>query len=202
MKKGQILTLTILLTLSSQLFGQASDSTLIFGLKNTSIFKVSSYDDYNHSDTFTPEHMKAKLKPSLLIRFEGQTFITIRPTVKGANEYGVPIASSFYLNETADQENFLQLGEHDFDNDGVSEIVIAYGVRGTALKCLVFKYHEPAKIADASRTENWEMVGDFEYGYHSPRFISVTKDNQIIFPFGSQGASESFVFVQGKFVKI
>lgn len=201
MKRGQIFTLTILLALSSQLFGQASDGTLIFGLKGSEIFKASAYDDYSQSDTFTPKYLKAKLKPSLQIRFEGQTFITIRPTVIGTNRYGTPIASNFYFTETADQENFLQLGEHDFDKDGINEIVIAYGVRGAALKCYVLKYHEPAHLADASRHENWEVVGDFEYAYHDPRYISVVEDNKMRFPFGSQGASESFVFVDGRFVK-
>ncbi len=201
MKTRQLFTLTILLAFSSQLFGQTAKDTLIFGLKGSKIFKTSVFNDYTFSDTFTPKYLKAKLKPSFMIRVEGQTGLTIRPTVIGTNEYAVPIADNFWFEDTKDQENFLQIGEHDFDNDKINEIVIAYGVRGAALKCYVLKYHEPANIADASREQNWEVVGDFEYGYHDPRFVSVAEDNKMSFPFGSQGASESFVFVSGKFVQ-
>ncbi len=133
--------------------------------------------------------------------------ITLRASIKKGNGYTSPLCNfdSYNIDPMygdLSEKCFLQIGEHDFDKDGIAEIVVAFGVRGEYLVCKVFQYHEPAKIADADRDENWVLIGDFDgYGYHDTRYISNVDDNKIYFPFGSQGASEGFVYVEGKFVK-
>jgi len=204
--KHLIIVLTLAL-ISTSSYGQSKDSTMIFDLKNSVILKETLFDDFSHIESYTPKNIKAKFQPELIIHFESQIGITIKARIKKANAIAPTLCSfdSYMIDPIyGDQSTkcFLQIGEHDFDKDGVAEIVIAFGVRGTYLKCKIFQYHEPANIADADREENWTLVGDFdEYGYHDTRYVSTVEDNKIFFPFGSQGASEGFVFVEGKFVK-
>lgn len=181
--------------------GQTKNDTLVFGLKNVKIFKESVFNDFSHIEYYSPKHIKAKLKPTFMIRFESQVGISIRPTVVSFNSYASRFETQLNIDDTFGK-NFLQIGEYDFDKDGISELVISFGVRGSGLLCFIYKYHEPVNATDVNRDENWEQVGKFEYAYHDPKYISVVESNKIYFPFGSQGASEGFVFVDNKFVKI
>jgi len=181
--------------------GQTKNDTLVFGLKNAKIYKESVFSDFSHIEYYTPKQIKAKLNPTFMIRFESQVGISIRPTVVGLNSYASRFVTQLNINDTFGK-NLLQIGEYDFDKDGISELVISFGVRGSGLLCFIYKYHEPANAADATRDENWEQVGKFEYGYHEPKYVSVVTSNKIYFPFGSQVASERFVLVDNKFVKI
>jgi hypothetical protein len=200
MNKKTNLTITLVTIISFITWGQTKSDTLVFGLKNSKIYKESTFNDFNYSDTYTPKIIKAKLKPTYRLKFESQVGISIRPSIIGTDSYSSRLHGDLYIDDTAGN-NFLQIGEYDFDKDGVSELVIAFGVRGSGLLCYIFKYHEPAKIADATRSENWELIGEFEYGYHDPKYVSNIDKNKIYFPFGSQGASDEFILVEGKFVK-
>lgn len=190
----------ILLTVTTNGQTKKANDTLIFGLKNGKIFKESIFNDFTHIEYYTPKYLKAKLKPTFRIRFESQVAISIRPTVVGSTSYASRFDTHLYIDETFGK-NFLQIGEYDFNKDGISELIIAFGVRGSGLLCFIYKYHEPANIADADRDENWEEIGKFEFAYHNPDYFSFVKENKIYFPYGSQGASEGYVFVEGKFVK-
>jgi hypothetical protein len=181
--------------------GQTKNDTLVFGLKNVKIYKESVFSDFSHIEYYTPKQMKAKLKPTFMIRFESQVGISIRPTIVGLDSYASRFLTQLNINDTYGK-NFLQMAEYDFDKDGISELVISFGVRGSGLLCFIYKYHEPANASDATRDANWEQIGKFENGYHDPKYVSAVTGNKIYFPFGSQGASEGFVYVDNKFVKI
>ena len=122
---------------------QPDTNTLIFGLNNSVLFKETLFDDinnpqaYQHQEVYTPKYIKANLKPELLIRFVSQMGIAITPTIKGSNVYSSPLCNfdSYLIDEKMyvtdlTKNCFLQIGEHDFDNDERAEIIIAFGVRG------------------------------------------------------------------------
>ncbi len=197
----QIIIFTIVISLISfKLNAQVENDTLIFGLKNTKIFKESIFYELNYVEYYTPKHIKSKIKPTFMIRSESQVGISIRPSVVKSNSYASRFETEMFIEDMVGK-NFLQIGEYDFDNDKISELVIAFGVRGTGLLCFIYKYHEPANIVDADRDENWEQIGTFEYGYSDPKYISFVEKSKIYFPVGSQGYSEGFIYVDNKFVK-
>lgn len=197
----QIIIFTIVISLISfKLNAQVDNDTLIFGLKNTKIFKESIFYELNHVEYYTPKYIKAKIKPTFMIRSESQVGISIRPSVAKSNSYASRFETEMFI-EGMVGKNYLQIGEFDFDNDKLSELVIAFGVRGTGLLCFIYKYHEPANLVYADRDPNWEQIGTFEYGYNDPKYISTVKNNKIYFPVGSQGYSEGFIYTDKKFVK-
>lgn len=92
---------------------------------------------------------------------------------------------------------FVQAGTHDFDADGLPEIILAVGDGLVNLQVNVFSYHPPARPADAMRTENWELVGNF-----SGQSKVEIKGQAVIIPFGSQGFEQKMVFIDRSFVEI
>ncbi|MBK7344271.1 MAG: hypothetical protein IPJ06_14975 [Saprospiraceae bacterium] len=122
-----------------------NENTIVFGLKNSNIYNETVFDDFSHQETFTPRYIKANLKPEFIIRFESQVAIAVRQTIIGSNVYSDPICyfDSYLIDEAITFESIvkqcvLQVGEYDFDNDDVSEIVFAFGKRGVYLKCYIF----------------------------------------------------------------
>lgn len=182
------------------------ENTLILGLKNSKLYKETVFDDFDHDEFYIPKNIKAKLKPEFIIGFESQLAIVVRQRIIGSKQYSTPMCNfDSYMIEGVEPDDvikqcFLQIGEFDFDNDDISEVVIAYGRKGYYIKCYVFKYHEPANIADGSRDENWSRVGEFENGNTQGGGASVEK-NKIYFPYGYR-ISMGYVYVDNMFVEI
>lgn len=201
MKLFKLLSIYFFMITPGLIFGQTSEDTLIFNLKDSKLFKVADFADFSHSTTYTPENLKATLKPSFRIKKESQLGITIRPFFANSSTIGVTLMGYIGSSENSPKEDILQIGQHDFDDDGINEFVFAHGKRGYYLICYIYKYHEPANDADAFRNENWNLIGEFEYYSHDPKYISVVEDSKIYFPVGSQGVSAAFIYVEGKFME-
>ena len=91
---------------------------------------------------------------------------------------------------------YVQVAEHDFDSDGVPEIVVAVGNDFIDLVVNVVKYHAPQSADDAGRPENWSLIGSFP-GQQK----AYLKKDSIIMPFGSQGRFKEYTWVKSKFVE-
>lgn len=92
------------------------------------------------------------------------------------------------------QGYYVQVAEHDFDSDGVPEIVVAVGNEMLDMALNVVKYHAPQSPDDAGRQENWELIGSFlgqEKAY--------LQQDTIELPFGTQGLFEEYTLKKGKF---
>lgn len=193
---------------SQNVYGQTEKDTLIFGLKNSILFKESIFDGYTHIETYKPKHIKSLIKPEFRIKYESQTAITIRPKINGTNYFNVPICTfdSYLINEEYGKyvnNCFLQIGEHDFNNDGIAEIIVAFGVKGEYLNCSIYQYYEPANIGDADREENWKKISDFdEIGYFNIGNFTEVKGNKIFFPYGTRGLTTGFLYNERSFIKI
>lgn len=103
----------------------------------------------------------------------------------GFNDYGE-------LNEGY----YIQVAEHDFNNDSIPEIIVAVGNGSHDLVVNVIKYHAPASLEDAGRPENWELLGMFTGQQEA--FID---GEAISLPFGSQGLYTEYTWVKTKFIK-
>ncbi len=206
MKRKTFLILPVIIFFAIFAKAQVND-TLLFGLDNVKSLTTRSF--YKQGvDVYYETNIKAKIKPNLILRNESQYGLTIRPIYDGIPSLGFPLLSylsaSFYDMLTVDLDlsrTILQIGEYDFDNDSISEIVISYGIKGKAIACSIFQYYEPAHSKHALREANWVKIGEFKYGYSDEKYLNIIKDGKIYFPVGSQGYSEAFIYVEGKFVK-
>lgn len=188
---------------------QNHENFLIYGLSNSEMIPDTLFNNWDFETEYVTKNVGTRYKPILKIAFEPQTIITIRGSAVGSDHYSSPLFIVDNMDKPASDEQeveletyHLNIGEHDFDSDGINEIVIAYGKRGEYLQCRVIKFHEPSNLADIGREENWPTVGDFpEHLYHDPRYISYVEKNIINFPIGSQGVSESFAFIKDKFIE-
>jgi hypothetical protein len=180
---------------------KASNDTLIFGLSNSKLFDVSKFNDYTLNEIYKLKSTYSKNALGFFIRTESQTGLTIRPIIIDSKFINIPIVNNFYIEETENKKNILQIGENDFDNDHINEIVIAFGIRGIGLKCYILKYQGIEKNErDISLDVNWKIIGEFDYKYHDTKYASYVEKDLISFPFGSQGASDNFTFKSGKFI--
>ncbi len=105
---------------------------------------------------------------------------------EGIDEYG-NIAEDFVV----------QSAEHDFEKDGVPEIIIAVGNGLTDLAINVFKYHPPQQPKDARRVENWELIGQFR-----GQSEMIVDASSFSLPFGGQGRFAEYLWAKGRFVEI
>lgn len=86
-----------------------------------------------------------------------------------------------------DLENYLQVAEYDFDNDGTSEIVIIYGDGISDMTTLIYKRNN----------NKYEEIGNINTGQKKCFFSFKT----ITLPFGSQGLYFEYKLLNGKFIK-
>jgi hypothetical protein len=90
----------------------------------------------------------------------------------------------------------VQVVEHDFDRYDTPEIIVAVGNELTNLVVNIITYHAPASEKDASREENWSLIGSFTGQAHAS-----IKGNAITLPIGSQGVYDEYTWVKDTFVK-
>ena len=89
--------------------------------------------------------------------------------------------------DLADIDKFsIQVGTHDFNNDGLEELIITIGDSLTIGQVWVYSYH---KVDDILKTNpfHMEMTGSFQDK------IWIDED-KIMIPYGSQGLFEEYVW--------
>lgn len=111
----------------------------------------------------------------------------------------LPLKLSLGLNSFGDLEDpfSLEVAAHDFDGDGVPEIVVAIGNPASfLLEFNVIKYHPPQSATDADRRENWSVL------------LSESGSQQVILsgadldaPIGIRRFPNNYTLLRGKFVK-
>jgi hypothetical protein len=147
-------------------------------------------------------HFKTKVRPKeLIIRMASQAGMDYMVLFDGVGVRLPHELTSKYtggINAFGDLEEgfFVQAAEHDFDGDGMPEIIIAVGDGSSELIANVFKYHPPEQQKDAGRPQNWDLVGQFDGQ------AKITIDGpSVTVPYGGQGLVEEWTWVKGKFVK-
>lgn len=200
------LTIIVIITISYQNnFGQMKDNTFILGLKNSKVFKETNFSGFKNFEIYKPKHIKSKIKPEFRIKNESQTAITIRPKINGTNYYNIPICNfdSYLINEEYVNKCFLQIGEHDFNNDGIAEIIVLFGLKGKYLNCSIYQYYEPANISDIDREENWKKISKFDeiHNYNIENLAEVV-NNKIYLPYGIRGQREEYIYNEREFIKV
>lgn len=153
------------------------------------------------ADITMPLHFSARVKPTLLVigrdHPNGTRFLAMFPGI-GVNlplDFGKDFAG---LDEFGDLNKgyFVQVAEHDFDHDGIPELIIAIGNGSTDLGVNIIKYHPPQLQKDAGREQNWSLVGKL-----SGQELARVSGDTIELPYGSQGLYDEYTWVKGKFVK-
>ena len=111
----------------------------------------------------------------------------------------LPLNLSLGLNSFGNLEDpfFLEVAAHDFDGDGIPELIVA--IADPALYLLEFniiKYHPPQSAGDRDRPENWSVL------------LSESGSQQVILsgadvdaPIGIRRFSNNYTLIRGKFVK-
>jgi hypothetical protein len=93
-------------------------------------------------------------------------------------------------------ELVVQIGTHDFDQDGIDEIVVAHRFGYMDIEVTVIKFHPPGRLQDFTRPANWEVHGPFQ-----GQFEAFIDKSHIVLPFGSVGLFWEYTFVRDKFIK-
>lgn len=165
------------------------DLALIHGISNSLLWNIGE------SPKKLPLSFKKKNYPhSLVISEQSQTsfprIVLLVEDEKADETIGLPLACNFGHYEDIFTENidytdvsmYFQVGEHDFDQDGSPEIVVAFGDRLVSLAINIFKLY-PSKNNTVIGDKNIKLVGKFTEG-QSYVFV---KKNEIVLPIGGQG---------------
>jgi hypothetical protein len=96
------------------------------------------------------------------------------------------------------EENyFIQIATYDFDGDKNPEIIVAVGDGLVNLNVNVFKFIAPLNQLNASKEENWKLIGNFQ-GQEQ----IIIENKKISVPYGSQGLFDEYIYSNGKFKMI
>ncbi len=91
----------------------------------------------------------------------------------------------------------VQAAVHDFDGDGVPEVLIAVGDGLVTLTVHVFAYDDPGSEKDLFQNSNWRLIGRI-WGQEK----AIVRGRSIEVPIGSQGLFERHEYRDGRFVEI
>jgi len=96
--------------------------------------------------------------------------------------------------ELADIENYsIQVGAHDFNNDGVEEIIFAIGDGLIHGEVFVYSYH---KVDDIKKIYPFHL--ELKEYFQEKVLI---ENNKILLPYGSQGLFEEFTWYEDGFMQ-
>lgn len=164
--------------------------------QNSKVWGKTSFDDLRFE-----LHYRAKVRPTTLIIGKdspnGTKFLAlfsegyVHLPLKFANDFG-----GFDEFGDINKDYYAQVAEHDFDNDGIPEIIVAIGDGLIDLAVNVIKYHAPLSPNDAGRGENWELVGSF-----TGQEKAIIDGNKIYLPYGSQGLYTEYFLIKNKFIQ-
>ncbi|EIC23166.1 hypothetical protein [Thiorhodovibrio frisius] len=187
----------LLLMLTCVAFAANAAGTLLQGIDQTAV--------WNHpDDLFAPSELtlefKTAIKPdSLIVKTaspNGMDYLVLYEKLEVAGRLPVDFSGSDCIEgDEIAASCFLQAGQHDFDADGLPEIVLVLGDGLINLQVNIVAYHPPARPADAMRSENWELIGNF-----SGQTKAIIDGQSILLPFGSQGLEEKKTLIDGKFI--
>jgi hypothetical protein len=192
MKKLTIIGLfaiVALITVDGQSLIQGLDNQIIWGKNDTNEKTLQ----LNFIADVKPASLTIKLDNPNGIKF----LVLFKALNVGVNLNNV-ISMQTGLNEWGDLEEnyFVQVATHDFNEDGNPEIIIAIGDGFIDMSVNIIQYHPPTNSQDAIRIENWSLVENIQ----AQQKIIIDKQ-VIIAPFGSQGLFEEYTWVNGKFIK-
>lgn len=163
--------------------------------------KSKVWGKVSFDDVILDLNYKTKVKPTTLVvgrdHPNGTKVLALFPG------YGVHLPLMFPdefggFNDFGDinEGYYVQVAEHDFDNDGTPEILVAVGDGLVDLVVNVVKYHAPLSPADAGREENWELVGSF-----SGQEKAFINGDTVLLPIGSQGLHAEYTWSKTKFIQ-
>ncbi|MBK1655901.1 hypothetical protein CKO29_14510 [Allochromatium vinosum] len=185
-------------------FSSTAAETLLQGIEQTTVW---NHPDELFAPSVLPLAFKTPIKPDTLIvktaAQAGMDYLVLYEQLSVASRLPVDFAGSDCIEGDQDVTGdgdiaascFLQAGQHDFDADGLPEIVLALGDGTLNLQVNIFAYHPPARPVDAIRSENWELIGHF-----TGQSKAIMDGRSILLPFGSQGLEEKRTLIDGKFL--
>jgi hypothetical protein len=188
-------SIILLFVLVFAITNMVSSQNLIEGVSNQVIWGKSSKKDItlklNYLSSVKPISITTGLGhpngTKFIILFDGSnTAINIGNILSienGFDEFG-DLQESFYV----------QIATHDFDDDKNPEIIIAVGDGLVNLNVNIFKFIAPINQLNASKEENWKLIGNFQ-GQEQ----IIIENNKISVPYGSQGLFDEYIYSNGKF---
>jgi hypothetical protein len=201
----QRIILAIALTFLSPLsWSNKIESTIIFdkNIKNTPLRAgpIRWSPDINTEKKITTKSSKNSSFQSVLIKLEGQSKIGLYVIFRDGQRVSVPLLwrandACFDTDGAIRPECFIDLALHDFDFDGVPEIVVSVGDSLIEQKVYILQYLAPSNPIHRQREESWAQ---FVLSGQSDCFIS---KEFISFRMGSRGFTETFFMKNGIFYK-
>lgn len=181
-----------------------NSNSFIKGVKGIEL----SYDKAEKGTDYLPDFPSSIVSPKKIVVFFEQLGFVFKAVFE--DNVQVPLPVNFEIGfDTNDPEipyakrtNKYFIGQYDFDDDNIDEIIIAvkHEVESdNAIQVNVFKYFPPAKKEFAKRAENWELIGNFIGGLMFPCEAKVN-GKSVRMDRNHRGFYYEWTFVKGKFV--
>ncbi len=193
LSKSIVLLFTLLSINTITLYSQ----NLIEGVSNQVIWGKTSKKDVTLKLNYV-----SSVKPiSITTGFGHPNGIKIVILFEGSNtavNLGNIMSIENGFNDGELEENyFIQIATYDFDGDKNPEIIVAVGDGLVNLNVNVFKFIAPLNQLNASKEENWKLIGNFQ-GQEQ----IIIENKKISVPYGSQGLFDEYIYSNGKFKMI
>lgn len=169
---------------------------------------IVDYEHASNGTTYNPTFPTSIISPNKIQVFFNQLSLDLNAEYQNGQRVQLPY--KFELGyDKADPEISMEkesnkyfIGQYDFDEDGIDEIIFAVQDNDQAdngISISVIKYFPPSNESYINRKENWELLGFFSAGLLSP-CEGVIKDKSIRFDRGLRGFYYEWTFVKGKFI--
>jgi hypothetical protein len=108
-------------------------------------------------------------------------------------ETGINWSQAYSSKYSNSDESFIEVGVHDFDDDGTKELVFAWSKSPADLAVSILKYYPAGNQKAALRPENWKSFGPYSGQFQ----VEATK-GELILPYGSQGLMRTIIWSESK----
>lgn len=181
-----------------------NSNTFIKGIKGIEL----SYEEAEKGTDYYPDFPNNIVAPEKIVVFFEQLRFVFKAVFEDNVRAQLPVNFDIGL-DTSDSEirdpkrtNEYFIGQHDFDDDNIDEIIIALKDEvqsDNAIQVNIFKYYPPAKKEFVNRRENWELIGNFTGGLMFPCEAKVN-GKSVRMDRNYRGFYYEWTFVKGKFV--
>lgn len=194
--------------ITSQRVNEKFDETNCFikGTKRSTVFSLKEVESGGEYLLSYPAYLD--VKPLFLRFLSEQVGIFFKIYFENAMIY---LPTSFDIGIDSKEEGerifksnvIFQIGQYDFDDDGIEEIIIAVmdnDLGDNGIQMNIFKYYPPVFIDHSNRTQNWKLIGNLKGQMILGEPIAYLKEKSVSIPRNLRGYYYGWDWLKGHFI--